>query len=421
MGDMKLRIAYLVSRYPAISHTFILREVLALRRRGFEIHTASINPPNCAPEGLTDEELHEVETTFYIKSVAVPRILAALLGQMFLSPLRFFAGFLYALRIAGSDLRAMLFSVFYFGEAVLLSAWMRRKGLSHVHVHFATPAATVALIATRIAKIEFSVTVHGPDEFYEAGRYQLAEKLRRAQFVCAIGQYCRSQLMKLSAQEHWHKFEISPLGVDPEVFSPVQHKRVAGQFRILCVGRLVSAKGQAILLEAVSQLLRNRQNVFLTLVGDGPDRAGLERFASGLGIAAHVRFAGSVNQDSIRLLYGQSDAFVLPSFAEGIPVVLMEAMAMGIPCISTTITGIPELIVSGREGILVPPSDVALLAGAIMLLNDAPALAARIAARGRDKVHRAYNLDTNIDKLAAIFQRRLNTLNPAPLHTKVIA
>ncbi len=405
---MNPRIAYLVSRYPAISHTFILREVLALRQRGFEIYTASINSPDRRSEALTEDERREAATTFYIKSAGLGRILKAHIYVLATSPLRFIATLMYALRLGGADLHAMLFGAFYFVEAVVLGDWMRCNRLAHVHVHFATPAATVALIASRLRPIEFSLTVHGPDEFYEVERFHLAEKIRHARFVCAIGQYCRSQLMKVSKPEHWHKFEISPLGVDPKLFHPISHERVANEFSILCIGRLVAAKGQAILLEAVATLIRTGSNVKLTLVGDGPDRAGLERQAFDLGISASVQFTGSVNQDSIRPLYQRADVFVLPSFAEGIPVVLMEAMAMSIPCISTTIAGIPELITSGREGILVPPSDPALLAGAISILKDGPALAARIAGRGRQKVCRDYSLAINIDRLAAIFRRRLN-------------
>jgi glycosyltransferase involved in cell wall biosynthesis len=418
---MKTRIAYLVSCYPAISHTFILREVVALRRRGFEIHTASINPPDRNREMLTQEERQEADDTFYVKTAGFGLILMAHLRMMTASPLRYFAGLVYALKLGGSNLSALLYHVFYFVEAVVLGDWMRRNQLNHVHVHFATPAATVAMIAGQVCGVEFSMTVHGPDEFYEVNRYHVSEKIRRARFVCAIGRYCRSQLMKLSTPEQWHKFEVSPLGIDPELFRPVLREKNSEDFHLICVGRLVSAKGQAILLMAVSSLLQKQHRVSLTLVGDGPDRAGLERMASALGISSSVHFTGSVNQDHIRNLYRQADAFVLPSFAEGIPVVLMEAMAMEIPCISTMITGIPELISSGTEGILVPASDSGLLAEAIGLLKGRPELAARMAAQGRRKVCREYNLETNSDRLAEIFGRRLYAPVSATIMKRAIA
>jgi glycosyltransferase involved in cell wall biosynthesis len=418
---MKTRIAYLVSRYPAISHTFILREVLALRRRGFEIHPASINPPDRCRDAMTEEEQREASATYYIKSSGLSRILMAHLRVLGASPLRYLAGLFYALRLAGSDLRAWFYHFFYFVEAVALGDWMQRNQLKHVHVHFATPAATVAMLTGHICDIEYSMTVHGPDEFYEVGRYLLAEKIRRARFVCAIGRYCRSQLMKVSEPEHWHKFELSPLGVDPELFRPVPQEKTADEYRLICVGRLVAAKGQAILLEAISRLRQNQHRVSLTLVGDGPDRAGLERMTSELGISGCVHFTGAVNQDHIRKFYRQADAFVLPSFAEGIPVVLMEAMAMGIPCISTAITGIPELIDSGSEGILVPASDSDLLAEAIALLKDRPEVAERFAVQGRQKVCRDYNLEINSDRLAEILHRRLQVPSSVIIKERVIA
>ena len=408
---MNVRIAYLVSRYPAISHSFILREVLALRARGFEISTASINRPDRPAEQLTEDERREAETTFFIKSAGARRILAAHLSMLIRSPRSYAAGAFYAFRLAGSDLRAMLFNIFYFIEAVLLADWMRREQLDHVHVHFATPAATVAMIAARMGTVSFSLTVHGPDEFYNVDAYYLAEKMRRARFVLVISQFCRSQLMKITDPALWHKFEVCPLGVDPEAFHPVEPEPAA-EFRLLCIGRLVAAKGQAILLQAVAGLLGAGDNVSLTLVGDGPDRKSLEDMAQQLGIGSSVTFAGSVNQDAIRDFYRHADAFVLPSFAEGVPVVLMEAMASSIPCISTTIAGIPELIVTGREGILVPPSDAGLLAEAISLIKASPELASRIRAEARRKVIVAYNLHTNVERLAKVFRRRLNVAQP---------
>ncbi len=418
---MKTRIAYLVSRYPAISHTFILREVLALRRRGFEIYPASINPPDRTRELMTEEERRESDATYCIKTAGLFRILMAHLRVLRASPRRYFGGLFYALGLAGSDLHAWLYHFFYFVEAVALGDWMRRNQLRHVHVHFATPAATVAMLTGRICNVEFSMTVHGPDEFYDVGGYLLAEKIRLARFVCVIGRYCRSQLMKVSEPEHWHKFEISPLGVDPDLFCPAPHEKSADEFHLICVGRLVATKGQAILLQALSRLRQNQHRVSLTMVGDGPDRTALELAASQLGIADCVRFTGAVNQDHIRQFYRQADAFVLPSFAEGIPVVLMEAMAMGVPCISTMITGIPELIASGSEGILVPASDADLLADAIALLMNNPELAARFAIQGRQKVCRDYNLEINADRLAGILRRRLEVPSSTILEEQVIA
>lgn len=406
-GARHPRLAYLVSRYPAVSHTFILREVLALRAMGFEIEVASINPPDAAPEKWTADERAEAARTLYVKSSGKGRVVAAHLRWAAAHPMRYLAGLRFALSLAGADLKRLAYGVFYFVEAVLLADWMARRDLRHLHVHFATPAATVGLILTRVAPVTLSITVHGPDEFYDVSAYRLAEKIAGARFLCTIGWFARSQLMKLSAPEHWEKMEITPLGVDPEQFRPRPFRDAPPVFEILCVGRLVPAKGQLILIHAVHAVRAAGKRVFLRIVGDGPDRSALERAADALGLRDDVRFEGAVNQDHIRTLYSSADLFALASFAEGIPVVLMEAMATEVPCVSTRITGIPELIRDGVDGLLVSPSNHEELAGAILRLIDDPALRRSLGEAGRRRVISEYNLPRNIERLAEVFDRRL--------------
>ena len=213
--------------------------------------------------------------------------------------------------------------------------------------------------------------------------------------------------MKLSDVAEWEKFELTPLGVDLAVFTPRPVRPHSSPFTILCVGRLVPAKGQHILLAAVERLVKAGRQVRLCLVGDGPDRARLEEQVKVQGLEAYVAFAGAVNQDRIRALYAEADVFALASFAEGIPVVLMEAMAMSIPCVTTYITGIPELIRDGIDGLLVSPSDDAALAEAIARLMDDPALRQRLGEAGRCRVQDKYDLNRNTAALAALFRQRL--------------
>jgi colanic acid/amylovoran biosynthesis glycosyltransferase len=402
-----IRIAYLVSEYPAVSHTFVLREVKSLRRANFDIRMAAINSPDRPADGMTSEEQDESSTTFYVKREGVRGSLRAHLAVLVKSPRSYFAGLWFALRLAGTDLRRLIFAVFYFVEAVILGRWMESQGLRHLHVHFANAAATVGLIASRTFPIEFSLTVHGPDEFYDAPGLRLAEKIAGASFACCIGQFARSQLMKLSPPDEWGKFEIGPLGVDPQLFTPRPFRSAPDTFEILCVGRLVPAKGQHVLVAAVSRLVKTTPNLRLRLVGDGPDREGLERAVTAANLGRHVVLEGSANQDRIRDYYRQADIFVLASFAEGIPVVLMEAMAMEIPCVSTFVAGIPELIRNDIDGILVPPSDDRALASAIKRLIDDSALRRRLGVAARRRVMDKYNLDRNIEVLAQIFADRI--------------
>lgn len=401
------RLAYLVSRYPALSHTFILREVRWLRAHGFEIHTASVNVPDRPMPGLTAEEREEAGATYCLKQAGIRGALRAHLLALLTRPWGYLRGFGFAVALGWPDLKRLIYCFFYFAEAVMLGRWMAEKGLRHLHVHFATPASTVGLISARIFPFTLSLTVHGPDEFYDAPGYNLAEKIRGSAFVVCISHYARSQLMKLSPVEQWGKFEVAPLGVDPAAFAPRPFRPEPVPFELLCVGRLVPAKGQHLLLGAVAALAGQGRQVRLCLVGDGPDRPGLEAAAAARGIAGQVVFAGAVDQDRIRRFYAEADVFVLASFAEGVPVVLMEAMAMEIPCVTTRITGIPELIRDGIDGLLVPPSDTDALAAEIARLMDDSALRRQLGENGRRRIAEKYNLEPNTRRLGEIFVRRL--------------
>lgn len=402
-----VRLAYLVSQYPAVSHTFILREVRALRGRGFELQVASINAPDRAPDALTAEEGEEAAATFYVKRAGWRGAAQAHWAALSARPADYLRGLVFALSLGGVDLQRIVYGLFYFAEAVMIGEWMRQHGLSHLHVHFATPASTVGLVAARTYPITLSITVHGPDEFYDAPGYRLTEKIAAAAFLCCIGTYARSQLMKLSPFSQWSKFEVSPLGVDPAAFAPRPFREQPAPFEVICVGRLVPAKGQHILVAAIDRLVKHGRAVRLRLVGDGPDRPSLEHDVAQRGLTAEVVFEGAVNQDRICDLYAQADAFALASFAEGIPVVLMEAMAMEIPCVTTMITGIPELIRTGIDGLLVAPSDDEALATALSRLMDDPKFRHDLGQAGRRRVLDKYDLNRNTQRLAEIFERRL--------------
>jgi colanic acid/amylovoran biosynthesis glycosyltransferase len=403
----RVRLAYLVSEYPAISHTFILREVRRLRALGFEIFPASINSPRQAVAEMTAADRDEARRTFYIKSAGASAALRAHLETLCKHPLAYLRGLGVALSLGGGDLRQLVFSVFYFTEALILGDWMRRHGLRHVHVHFINAAATVGLITSRIFGTGFSLTVHGPDEFYDVYRLRLKEKIQGAAFVFCISQFARSQLMKLVAVPHWPKLEMSRLGVDPGIFKPRPFRIAPSPLNLLCVGRLVPAKGQHVLIAALGRLIRGGRSVTLRLVGDGPDRASLEDEVASRGLSSEVSFTGSVNQDQIRRLYSEADVFVLASFAEGIPIVLMEAMAMEIPCVSTTVAGISELIRNEVDGLLVPPSDERALAEAIERLIDDRELRRRLGQAARRRIMDQFDLDQNVERLARLFTARL--------------
>ena len=410
MRKNQIKLAYLVSRYPAISHTFILREARRLRELGIQIETASINSVDRPLDALTEEEREEARQTFYVKAAGAFGAITALLAAIVTRPAGLIRGVLWAVRLGGWDVRRVALCFCYLAEAMLIGRWMKRKRISHLHVHFATPAAMVGLLTAKVFGVSFSFTMHGPDELHDVTEQRLAEKIAGASFVTCIGNYARSQLMRLTPVSQWRKFEVAPLGVFPEVFQPVRRATRQGAFEVLCVGRLVPAKGQHVLLEAIAKLAQQGRDVRLRLVGDGPDAESLMALAEQLDLRGRISFEGAVNQDRIRELYAQADAFALASFAEGIPVVLMEAMAMEIPCVTTHITGIPELIRDGQDGLLVTPSDADELASALALLMDDESLREELARAGRRRVLEGYDLNRNIPRLAQIFAARLGNI-----------
>lgn len=401
-----LRLGYLVSKYPAVSHTFILREISSLRERGIAIEVASINDPG-PREPMTNDERLEADRTYYVKQTGVKGALSAMIWLATHHTSGLLSGLRASFKLGGTDAKKLTLCLFYFVEAAILAKWLRQHSLSHLHVHFATPAATVALILSQMTPVTFSMTVHGPDEFYDVSGYYLKEKIAAARFVVCISFFAQSQLMKLSPGKEWGKFAIGRLGVDTSHFSSRPFRPFPERFEILCVGRLVSTKGQRILIQAAEKLIRDGRHLQLRFVGDGLDRKDLEQFVDRLELTGKIRFEGSINQDRIQDFYKMADIFALASFAEGIPVVLMEAMAMEIPCVATNINGIPELIHDGQDGLLVAPSDHEGMAAALARLMDDPALRESIGKAGRQRVLKQYEISASSDRLSGIFHQKL--------------
>jgi glycosyltransferase involved in cell wall biosynthesis len=404
--DASRKIAYLTSEHPAFSTAFLSREVERLRALNFDIPVASINSPR-SPDEMIPDERAEVARTFYVKRAGIAGALGAHWATFLSAPGRYMRGLSFALRLGATSLQRLPYGFFYFSEALIVGQWMRARDLHHLHVHFANAAATVALIVSEVFQVGLSMTVHGPDEFYDVPGQLLKEKIARASFVCCISQFTRSQLMNVSNSDQWSKFELAPCGVDSYVFKPHLRREKPDPFEILCVARLVPAKGHRDLLAALHHLVSDGREIQLHLAGDGPERQELQREVTRLGLSRQVVFEGVVNQSRIRELYGSADAFVLPSFAEGVPISLMEAMAMQIACVSTFVGGIPELIRPNVDGILVMPSDYLSLAQAIGRLIDEPDLRRGLGAAGRRRVMEHYDLDRNISRLANIFLSRV--------------
>lgn len=399
--------AYVVSQYPMLSMIFIIREVIQLRNLGFRIDVASINAADRGREGLTETEAAEAEMTYYVIPDGVRGALRAHVKTLFNNPIDYLRGFVRAIKLAGLDVGQLIYNIAYLTEALMIGTWMQSRHQTHLHAHLGSQAATIAMFVKEVFGFSFSITIHGPDEFYDADRQYLGEKVIHSDFICCISHFARSQLSKLSPYEHWHKLKVARLGVDPSIFKPKVFNANPEVFEVICVGRLCSAKGQHILVDAIANIIKQGKKIRLRIVGDGIDRQSLEKHVQALGLDKNIIFEGAVNQDRIRNLYSRADVFSIPSFAEGIPVVLMEAMSMEIPCVTTRITGIPELIRDGVDGLLVAPSDIQGLADVLIQLMDNPELRERMGKEARQRIIDKYNLEKNVDRLAEIFRQNL--------------
>ncbi|WP_265501149.1 glycosyltransferase family 4 protein [Paracoccus beibuensis] len=395
-----LRIAYLVGEYPAVSHTFILREVAALRAQGLDILTCSIRRTG-SEHHRGPAERAEAAATFNVLDVAkrpgqmiAAQVRALRRPGLYLSTLR------QAWRMRGPGWRAALYQLFYFLEAAVLARYLQDRQVTHLHNHFAQASCTVALLAARLAHIPFSFTLHGPADFTDPKLWRLDEKIRAARFVACISHYCRSQAMLASPHAQWSKLHILHCGVEPDRYDAAPAR---GQ-GLLFVGRLAAAKGVPLLIDAMAAIRNRCPGAHLTLIGDGPDRTRLEEQVRARNLQDAVSFLGYRSQDEVTEALSLAALFVLPSFAEGVPVVLMEAMASGRAVVATRITGIPELVEDGVSGRIVPPGDGAALADAVCAILADPDQAARMGAAGRRKVRAEFDIATEAARLAALFR-----------------
>lgn len=394
------RLAYLVSAYPAVSHTFILREVEGLRSLGHDIVTASINRPDRARSRMSEQERAEAERTYCLKAHGVRGALAALMFWAAVAPRRLLATLRFGLGLRASHRRFA--GLAYAVEAAMVARWMREQAVDHLHVHFGNAGATVGVLVKRLSGCHLSFTIHGPDEFDDVPGQQLALKMREADVVVCISQYARSQLLRIAEPAHWGKFQVCRLGVDPGQF-PFRQREAKPRPRLLCVGRLTPQKGQVLLLRALARVREEGGQFDLTLVGEGPDRARIEAEVARLGLGEQVTLTGALGQEAVRAEFERADVFVLPSLAEGIPVVLMEAMSCGVPCVTTPVNGIPELVEHERTGLLATPGDVESLAERLTQMMANPCLRRSLAAAAREKVVRDFDLARNVAALGRIF------------------
>jgi glycosyltransferase involved in cell wall biosynthesis len=396
-----MRIAYLINQYPKVSHTFIRREILALERHGLEIMRISIR--GWDNDLVDDADIAERNRTGYVLRSGWLAIAGAVLTCSMSRPVRLLRAFALALRLGWRAERPLPFHLIYLAEACLILGWLQKHSVRHLHAHFGTNSAEVAALVHELGGPRFSFTVHGPEEFDKARFIGLPEKIRRASFVVAISSFGRSQLLRLVDHHQWSKIRVVRCGLDPD-FSGV-HASYPDTQHLVCVGRLCEQKGQLLLIEAARRLAESGIQFTLTLAGDGELRPAIETLIKEHRLEAKVRVTGWISNDEVRRQILQARALVLPSFAEGLPVVIMEAMALHRPVISTYVAGIPELVRDGEHGWLVPPGHAEALVEAIKACLELPLeVLRRMSDAAFQQVVKFHDLNLESEKLVELIR-----------------
>ena len=396
-----MRIAYFVNKYPAVSHSFIRREVLELERTGIDVRRYAIY---CETDTLKDpQDKQEHLRTRYIKAQPPQRLAATILGLALGRPRRFLRTLGEAVRHGKRADVGIIKHVFYFLEGCVLARWCERDGVSHVHAHFGTNSAAIAMYASRLSDFGYSFTVHGPDEFDNPRGLLLREKIHHARFVVAITSYCRSQLMRWSDHACWPKIRIVHCGLDDAFFAPATKTddvTDVSEPYLLCIGRLSAQKGQLLLIEAIDKLRRQGRNVRLVLAGDGEMREEIEAYCRKHDLAEQVTITGWIDSQTVMQLLEGCLAMVLPSFAEGLPVVIMEAFARRKPVLTTYIAGIPELVKDHENGLLFPAGSVDAIVSAIDEIRACtPACREKMGQAGYEAVKARHHIRTEMKKM----------------------
>lgn len=400
-----VRLAYLTSQYPATSHTFILREVRALRQCGLDLATFSVRPPSDAE--LEDPLLaSEARTTWTILAQPMWRLILANLRGLTASPASYVRTFACALGHRPAGLKGLALSLAHFVEAIALAAELQARGITRLHNHFANSGATVGFLAAQYLEMPWSFTLHGISETDYPSGITLGRKVTAADNIICASYFIRAQAMRVSDPADWQKMQVVSCGL-PMAKLPPPVLDDGSNADIVCVARLSSEKGLPGLLEAFASVARTHPGCTLTLVGDGPERAALEHQAHLLGLERKIRFAGRQSEAATLALIAEADMLVVASFMEGLPIVLIEAMAAGTPVIASHIAGIPELVEDGKTGLLFAPSDWLSLASAMARLLDDRTLHASLAKEARKVVRAGFEIENSAALLTRIFGRHV--------------
>lgn len=399
----QFRIAYFINQYPKVSHTFIRREIFALERQGFDILRIALR--GWDGELVDAEDVRERERTRYVLRAGMAGLLLAVLRILVTRPVRFLLAMQLALKMSIRANRPWPFHLIYLAEACRIVPWLKKFGTHHVHAHFGTNSAEIVMLAKALGGPAYSFTVHGTDDLMDG----LKEKFLRSAFVVAVSSFGRSQMFLQMEYRYWGKAKVVHCGIGADFYN-VQPVSMPERPRLVCVGRLCREKGQLLLLDAVSKLIRSGVDLELVLAGDGEMRSQIEARIAACGLEKQVRITGWLSSAQIREEILAARALVLPSFSEGLPVVIMEAMALRRPILSTYIAGIPELVRHGEDGWLFPAGALEELADAMAECLALPLVELeRMGEQAQRRVVQRHNIDGEVAKLANLFRETIET------------
>lgn len=397
-----MKIAYLINQYPKVSHSFIRREIIALESQEIIVKRFSIR--KLSDELVDSLDIQELQKTQFILDVGILGLLVNLFKIALFSPLKFLQAFRVTVQIGYNSDRGLLRNLAYLAEACVLSFLLKQEGIRHIHAHFGTNSTAVAMLTSILGDFTYSFTIHGPEEFDKPRAIALSEKIKRATFVVAISNYGKSQVYRWCNYQDWSKIHIIHCGLD-EKFIQAEITPIPSENKLVCVGRLCPQKGQLLLLDAIALLKQRGINCQLTLVGDGELREEIETLAEKLDIKSQITITGWASSDEVKAKITEAKLMVMPSFAEGLPVVIMESLALGRPVVSTYVAGIPELVVEGESGWLCFAGDIESLTDKLeKALSLSTEELAKMGKIGKEKVKKYHDISVETEKLKKLFE-----------------
>ena len=405
MTDDPPIIAYVVTHHPRTTHTFVTSEIAGLRAAGFGVVVFALNAPT-PDQVLSDAARAERQSTIYLKERGAGAVLRSAIRALRLDPIGFARTFMLALSSGGTDLRRLLWRVFHFAEALVVWDECRQRGVDTIHAQFGQTPSTVAWLAVELARNlgagcdDWVFTVHGVSEIEDRAESMIARKVPSSRAMIAVSEYTRSQALRQLEPRLWEKVHVVHCGVDLEHF-PHRGEHSPGEPPLIVfVGRAVPAKGLPVLLAAAHHLADQGLAFRLVIVGGGSFEPELR--AAVAGGADWLELTGEQPPGEVAKWLSRADVFCLPSLDEGLPVSVMEAMAVGVPVVTTAVAGIPELAVDGSTALVVPPGNVIRLAGALERLVTDPALGERLSVAARERVVAHHDERACLDELVQV-------------------